>query len=135
MRFLFILIFLLLPIITLAQEEPQINIYTSPLEVGDYLRFGEKSIRFIEVISDSRCPKNVTCVWAGEAKVLVEIFKNGKFLGKKIISTNSGNVPLNFQGEDISYGITSLVLIPYPTTETKKLKTQYTLHLKVSEKI
>src|SRR5690606_16678324 len=135
MRFLIFLGFILLPIMTFAQEEPQINFYTSPLEMGDQILFANKSIRFKEVVSDSRCPRDVTCVWAGEAKVVVEIFENGKLLEEKIISTNAGNVPLNFQGENIAYGISSLVLLPYPTTETKKEKQPYTLNIMIREKI
>jgi hypothetical protein len=30
-------------------------------------------VRFIAVIEDSRCPLDVTCIWAGEVKVQLEI--------------------------------------------------------------
>lgn len=33
----------------------------------------ELQVEFLEVTTDSRCPKNVTCIWAGEVKCLVEI--------------------------------------------------------------
>ena len=32
-------------------------------------------IKFAAVTSDSRCPKSVTCVWSGEARVLLEVVK------------------------------------------------------------
>lgn len=133
MKIFVIICFLLLPNISSAQEKSPVKYYTSPLEIGDLLIFGDKSVKFKGVISDSRCPKNVTCVWAGEAKVLVEIFENGRFLEEKIISTKSGFVPLNFSVEDLIYGITSINLLPYPTTEAN-VKPQYTLHINVSEK-
>jgi hypothetical protein len=30
-------------------------------------------VRFVAVTEDSRCPRDVTCVWAGEVKVQLEI--------------------------------------------------------------
>jgi hypothetical protein len=33
----------------------------------------EMKVRFVAVIEDSRCPRDVTCVWAGEVKVRLEI--------------------------------------------------------------
>lgn len=45
------------------------------------LRIGESkavpgedfSLRFVEVRSDSRCPRDAQCVWAGEAVVVFEV--------------------------------------------------------------
>jgi hypothetical protein len=34
---------------------------------------GEVKVRFVAVTEDSRCPRDVTCVWAGEVKVQLEI--------------------------------------------------------------
>ena len=31
------------------------------------------SLRFVEIVADSRCPTGVQCIWAGEASALVEI--------------------------------------------------------------
>ena len=39
------------------------------LEVGQDLLFGQTKVRVLKVISESRCPRQVTCIWAGEAKV------------------------------------------------------------------
>jgi len=33
----------------------------------------ELNVRFVAVSDDSRCPKDVTCIWAGEVKVQLEI--------------------------------------------------------------
>jgi hypothetical protein len=30
-------------------------------------------LRFIEIVSDSRCPRGVTCVWAGEVRVRLSV--------------------------------------------------------------
>ena len=36
------------------------------------------TIRFVELVEDSRCPADVNCVWAGNAKIKVRISKNGR---------------------------------------------------------
>ena len=36
------------------------------------------NIRFVELVDDSRCPADATCVWAGNAKIKVRVSKNGR---------------------------------------------------------
>jgi hypothetical protein len=43
-------------------------------------------IRFDEVRNDSRCPADVTCVWAGDAEVVVTISRNGSPDETRILS-------------------------------------------------
>ncbi|HEX9249960.1 MAG TPA: hypothetical protein VF856_10700 [Gemmatimonadaceae bacterium] len=43
-------------------------------------------IRFDEVRNDSRCPADVTCVWAGDAEVVVTISRNGSLDDSRILS-------------------------------------------------
>lgn len=35
-------------------------------------------IEFVELVEDSRCPTDVECVWAGNAKIKVRVTKSGK---------------------------------------------------------
>jgi hypothetical protein len=37
------------------------------------------------VISDSRCPEGVTCVWAGEASAVISVYKDSKLVDDKTI--------------------------------------------------
>lgn len=117
------------------EDAPKINVYSSALPIGGILSFGDKSLKFKEVVSDSRCPKDVTCVWAGEAKVRVEVFENGSLLEEKIILINSGEIALNFSAEDIVYSISGMTLSPYPTVKTKDTPKEYILQMRVSEKL
>ena len=39
---------------------------------------GGLKIAFVELVEDSRCPADVDCVWAGNAKIKVRVTKNGK---------------------------------------------------------
>ena len=39
-----------------------------------------------EVLSDSRCPEGVTCIWAGEVQIVVSLYQNKKFIEDKTIT-------------------------------------------------
>ena len=43
------------------------------LALGDTADRDGHAVRFAEVVEDSRCPEDVQCVWAGRAKIRVEI--------------------------------------------------------------
>lgn len=126
----------------MAQEPKdsiEVNIFSSTLQKGELMNFGNKSVKFLEVVSDSRCPREVTCVWAGEAKLLIGVFKDGKLLKEMVVSHSSSNVPynipINFSSEGIAYFISGLELYPYPTANTKIPEGEYFLEILVKEKI
>jgi len=43
-------------------------------------------VEFVEMVEDSRCPKDVNCVWAGNAKIKVKVTKGGN---SKVLELNS----------------------------------------------
>jgi len=114
-----------------SQVEPGI----ASLNFGDIAHFDDVSIEFLELISDSRCPKNVNCIRAGEAEILVAIYRNGKFSHKKkLVFHASGHVNqeqtqlfnskyLNIQG---------LALYPYPMDAGKIVDENYYLDLQIN---
>jgi len=135
MKYLFLFGILICSISLSAQVQEENRIFNSVLQGGEQLEFGDKSIRFKEVISDSRCPKDVTCVWAGEAKVMIEIFEKGKLINEKLVVINAyaiDEIPLQFSAEGGIYSITAFRLFPYPSTASKK---DYTLEMQVSENL
>ena len=93
------------------------------LSVSSFINFNQKidygsfHVKFKRLVSDSRCPKDVMCIRAGEAKVLLSIYENGKFIqDQEIIIDASGYVMkennLAFNTKDFKiYGMT---LTPYP---------------------
>ncbi len=136
MKYLFLFGILICSISLSAQDQEENRIFNSVLQGGEQLEFGDKSIRFKEVISDSRCPKDVTCVWAGEAKVLIEIFEKGKLINKKLVVINPSaidEIPLQFSAGGGIYYISAFRLFPYPSAASKKDKIDYALELQVSE--
>src|SRR3989344_4754754 len=38
-------------------------------------------IKFLEILEDSRCPRDVRCIWAGQVRILVNIMKNNQDMG------------------------------------------------------
>ncbi len=138
MKYLFLFGILICSISLSAQDQEESRVFNSVLQGGEQIEFGDKSIRFIEVVSDSRCPKDVTCVWAGEAKVLIEIFEKGKLINKKLVVINPyiiDEIPLQFSAGGGIYSITAFKLFPYPSTVSKKDTMVYTLEMQVSENL
>ena len=52
----------------------------------------EIQVRFVLVTEDSRCPGDVTCIWAGEVKVEVEIREAAKNVSKVEIPEGGNSV-------------------------------------------
>lgn len=135
MKYFLVFVFLIFSFSVMGQETSETKSYSAAVQQGELLIFGNRSLRFKEVISDSRCPKNVTCIWAGEAKVLVELFENGMFLEEKILLVNSKSSSLNFLSEAVVYTLSGIDLMPYPTVQSKNAKPDYSLKMRVSEKL
>ena len=60
--------------VSFAQAQSQMQ-----LRVGQQksISNGKVRIKFISVTEDSRCPTNVDCVWAGNAKVKIQVWVRG----------------------------------------------------------
>ena len=51
---------------------------TVAARLGEEVRVNDLSIRPLEVLEDSRCPIDVTCIWAGRVRVRVAISGAGE---------------------------------------------------------
>ena len=137
MKILLLTFILLFSPFVRAQDSSAVEIYSSSLGVGEVLRLGEKTIKFKELISDSRCPQDVTCIWPGEAKLLFEVFENGKLSGEEIVVISGGGTAKRFLNEFFPegfYSFTAYNLEPYPKTTRKIKPSAYRLELEVREK-
>lgn len=125
----FVLVFcvILLPAISFAQEKDSIMVelvrLNADLDVGQDIRIGQTNVKFLEVLSDSRCPRQVTCIWPGEAKLLFGIELNGKYFEKEVVVSELGaELPL---AEDLLIKLSHLR--PYPETGMKIAPEEYCL--------
>lgn len=100
------------------------------LKPGKMVSFGDKSIEFIKVISDSRCPREVTCVWAGEATVLVGIYENGKLIERKEVTLQPRKEILELFSANNKL-ISAYSLDPYPKIKTPNAS-EYMLNVLVT---
>lgn len=84
-----------------------------------YLRYGacigdcgnRNTLCFDSVITDSRCPENLVCVWAGEAIVRFRLEKYGK--EPRFIDLHIGTKDTIIDGLKFSF----IDLLPYPNTD------------------
>ena len=54
-------------------------------------------MKIYKIISDSRCPEGVTCIWAGEVQLGLEIYKNQKLEKSETLSINYKTLEQNKQ--------------------------------------
>jgi hypothetical protein len=105
------------------------------LAYGTTLAIEEVDIEFVQVIEDSRCPKNVNCVQAGRAVVLVNVYVHGNFVEERRLEFHPGGfnnqtVTTLFNANGLR--ITGFNLIPYPVTTRKTLNQDYYLELAIN---
>ena len=72
-------------------------------------------IRFVEMVEDSRCPVDTNCVWAGNAKVKIEV--RGGRNGRQSFELNSNLAPavVKYGG----YEIKLVDLTPHPSSNIR----------------
>ena len=86
-------------------------------------------IKFVEVLEDSRCPRNAQCIWAGEVIVAVEINDNGSL--EKMVWTEPG---LTYQPVEETYKEYQIAfhVEPYPELGNETPE-EYRLQLIISK--
>ncbi len=106
------------------EQEFTLSIGQSAVVVGENF-----SIKFVEVISDSRCPKGATCIWAGEASCLIEI-TDSESTYRKVLTQSGLSGPSNtsFTNYEITFD-----LQPYPEMGKEINKKDYHLRLVISK--
>jgi hypothetical protein len=89
------------------------------------------SIRFVAVADDSRCPSDVTCVWAGNARVQLQV-SNGR-TSKTLTLNSNTTAPPPSDGSFKGYTLKLLSLNPYPRSNVRFARDRYVVKLVVSE--
>lgn len=72
-----------------------------------------------QVVSDSRCPQGLNCIWAGEAQVVVSVYNNKKLVEDVAITFSPKMVLENNKwfakySKDKYKNIQNVELVPYP---------------------
>ncbi len=100
-----------------AAETPKIAIKVSK---GETVVIKGVSIKFVEVVEDSRCPTGVDCIWAGRAKVKVTVTTNAKTEEKILIfgEVRPGEEESTNLYSSSQFAINGLKLTPYPNAKS-----------------
>ena len=106
-------------------KEFTLSIGQSATVTGENLSF-----KFIEVVSDSRCPTGATCIWAGEISCLIEITLNTSTFSKTLTQPGLTEEPsvTNFENYDIQFNIQ-----PYPAISKQISEKDYRLQLLITK--
>ncbi|CAN5811202.1 hypothetical protein BH20ACI4_BH20ACI4_26020 [soil metagenome] len=85
------------------------------------------TVKFVSLIEDSRCPIGTNCIWAGNAKIKIEV---GKGRNKKTfeVNTNLGPKGADYDG----YQIELVSLTPEPRENIRINKNGYVATFAVS---
>lgn len=98
-------------------------------------------IRFLDIQSDSRCPIDVQCIWAGEAEarlglqLATDAGSTGLFTEMLLVkgAGDDASVKVFKASKDASYSIKLIRVDPYPRSNTTKESRDYTITLSVSK--
>ncbi|MCZ6595281.1 MAG: hypothetical protein O6943_10275 [Bacteroidetes bacterium] len=107
---------------------PQIVI---KIALGETVTAGNVILKFVEVLEDSRCPKDVVCIWEGRAKVKVVI--SGESISLKELELTVGEKNKNILVVFNGFTFKAVGLTPYPSSGITG-KPSYTLMV-LKEKI
>ncbi|MGQ0540489.1 MAG: hypothetical protein ACT4O9_01405 [Blastocatellia bacterium] len=88
-------------------------------------------LRFLEVMEDSRCPIGTDCVWAGNAKVKIQIRKPGGVPKIFELNTAMGDQFVLVEG----YKIQLASLTPHPRADAELKKETYTAIFNVTKRV
>lgn len=115
------------------KPEVELNIFSASLCLGDELNFGDRRIKFREIISDSRCPSNpiVTCIWAGQVRVKVDVYEKRKFVGSVEFSGIQSIDHLFSNSKELKISLVNVK--PYPVNPGKIPAEDYMVSFRLTE--
>jgi hypothetical protein len=85
------------------------------------------TVKFVSLVEDSRCPVGTNCVWAGNAKITIEVSK-GRSKKTFEVNTNTGAKGAVFNG----YKIELMSLTPVPRENIRINRNGYVATFAVS---
>ncbi len=127
----FIIIFLLTAASTLCQPGKRVIVLEQEfkLKVGECAKAVNEglNVEFHSIAEDSRCPKGVTCIWAGNAKVLLKVKKDAGKPADVELNTNINPKTSRY----LEYELRLKELKPYPESGATIKPSDYEVTLTV----
>ncbi|GAA0872860.1 hypothetical protein GCM10009117_20070 [Gangjinia marincola] len=124
MKSIISILFLFIYFLATGQDHGHLEPRYELLKVNDSMQIdNSRIITFLGVLSDSRCPKGIECVWEGQAKIKIRMRGIDKPFQEKILTVRPGNdYPLDMNETVYIEG-----LLPIPTIKQKIKPEDYTL--------
>jgi hypothetical protein len=115
-----------------SQEETLVDVpkIVTKIPIDTTVKMGDLTIKFLEVTEDSRCPEGANCIWAGRAKILVEVVEGeDPPLIKELLfgATKPGEEYSNILFSTSKYTLKGINLEPYPASEKSIQESSYIL--------
>ena len=123
-RIIIVVVFALTSPVQAQEEGAETPRIVVRIELGATANFDGVTVEFSEVLEDSRCPTNVTCVWEGRAKVKVLVTEEGMETVERVVIF--GKVMGNESGDRVlcernEFSVEAKQLVPYPMDPGKQL--------------
>lgn len=107
-------------------EEFTLSIGEAASIQGEQLR-----IEFLEISEDSRCPRDVTCIWEGRAIASIEVYQGNSSQKVELVEQGRTDIPVKTQFEEYEF---VFKILPYPDeAEVQILPDEYRLILTVNK--
>jgi hypothetical protein len=102
--------------------------FTLTIGHGTSISSDKLSVKFLDVTEDSRCPKGVTCIWAGQVSCMLEVTINGNIDQVKLTETGgSTTTSQSVSGYSFAFNVE-----PYPVADKQITKEEYRLKLTIA---
>ena len=88
-------------------------------------------IRFDQVPDDSRCPKDVQCVWAGRAQVNISFTQDGDSQSNSLILGDPAGTNYTDMAQFGAFKVKLLQVNPYPEANKPIEQSAYSVELEV----
>lgn len=130
MKKVLLLSFLLLCTISFAQSPTVEKVASAKVTQKKCLKKKGYTLVLKEVVSDSRCPDGLNCIWAGEATAIISVYKDSKLVEDNTMVFSMKNQEENklwfckYLPEN-QKNLKSVQLLPYPNKDTPINKKKY----------
>ena len=93
----FLLFLIVFSSLTFAQSPVKENI--KYLKITQKMCANKKGYQLVlkQVVSDSRCPEGLNCIWAGEASAIISVYKDSKLVEDNTMVFSMKNIEENKQ--------------------------------------
>lgn len=129
-----LLLFMIISSVVLAQspKSQKVKYVTIKQKVCPNQRGFQLVLKII--VSDSRCPEGVTCIWAGEVSAVVSVYKDSKLLEDTTLVFSMKNEEDNKKWfskylPEKQKKIKSIGVVPYPKEGSKINPEEYYLKI------